>query len=206
MNFIQFPQLVCGAVETGLNLLRSQSPENYVRQHQLKQKVIEIQLSQLDFPLYILFANQIQVYSHFDGDVAVKVYGDLTTLYRISEGSSLTELIKQDKLQLEGDLSSLQAFSQYLQQNPFDFPEFFSKYLGDVPTYILQQQFKQTISFAKNAYVNTQQHIKALATEEYKLAPSKMEYYLLVDNIDALIIDLERTEIRIQNLEKIGTT
>lgn len=199
--FSTWPLLICAALETGLNQLRLQAPKEYARQYQLHNKVIKLQLLQLNFPLYLIFAKQIQVYSQYQGDVNVQVNADITTLYRLSEGSSLTELIKQDKLQLEGDLSTLQAFSHYLQQNPFDFAEFISKYIGDVPTHMLEQQLRQGKTFVEKLLLSTQQHIKELSTEEYKITPNKLEFYVFKDKIEDVSKDIATLESRLTQLQ-----
>ena len=197
----QLPLVICAVVETGLNQLRLQALDEYERQHQLHNKVIKLQLSQLSFPLYLLFNQQIQVYSYYTGDVGVTVDADLTTLYQLTEGSNLTELIKQDKLCIDGDMATLQAFSHYLQQNPFDFAELFSKYIGDVPTHFLENSFKQGKALTQKIYQQTQLHLRELAIEEYRLIPNKLEFYAFKDDLEDLIIDINQAEARLLKLQ-----
>ena len=192
--------LVCAAIETGLKKLQAQAGDDYSRQRQLHGKVFRIQLSQLSWPLYLVFAKEIQVLSRYEGDVDVSLHADATTLYRVSEGANLTELIKQDKLKLEGDLNLLQSFSQYLRGIEFDFAEPISRYLGDGPTHKLISTGHQAKGFALEVLRKTRSHLGQLAVEEYRLAPHPIELMHFRDQMDDLVADTRAIEQRIAQL------
>ncbi|MEN8616695.1 ubiquinone biosynthesis accessory factor UbiJ [Shewanella baltica] len=192
--------LVCAAIETGLKKLQAQAGDDYSRQRQLHGKVFRIQLSQLSWPLYLVFAKEIQVLSRYEGDIDVSLHADATTLYRVSEGANLTELIKQDKLKLEGDLNLLQSFSQYLRGIEFDFAEPISRYLGDGPTHKLISTGHQAKGFALEVLRKTRSHLGQLAVEEYSLAPHPIELLHFRDQMDDLVADTRAIEQRIAQL------
>ncbi|MCS6119557.1 sterol-binding protein [Shewanella baltica] len=192
--------LVCAAIETGLKKLQAQAGDDYSRQRQLHGKVFRIQLSQLSWPLYLVFAKEIQVLSRYEGDVDVSLHADATTLYRVSEGANLTELIKQDKLKLEGDLNLLQSFSQYLRGIEFDFAEPISRYLGDGPTHKLISTGHQAKSFALEVLRKTRSHLGQLAVEEYRIAPHPIELLHFRDQMDDLVADTRAIEQQIAQL------
>ncbi|MGI2048453.1 ubiquinone biosynthesis accessory factor UbiJ [Shewanella oncorhynchi] len=192
--------LACAAIETGLKKLQAQAGDDYSRQRQLHGKVFRIQLSQLSWPFYLVFAKEIQVLSHYEGDVDVSLHADATTLYRVSEGANLTELIKQDKLKLKGDLNLLQSFSQYLRGIEFDFAEPISRYLGDGPTHKLICSSHQAKDFALEVLRKTRSHLGQLAVEEYRLAPHPIELMHFRDQMDDLVADTRAIEQRIAQL------
>ena len=192
--------LACAAIETGLKKLQAQAGDDYSRQRQLHGKVFRIQLSQLSWPFYLVFAKEIQVLSRYEGDVDVSLHADATTLYRVSEGANLTELIKQDKLKLEGDLNLLQSFSQYLRGIEFDFAEPISRYLGDGPTHKLICSSHQVKDFALEVLRKTRSHLGQLAVEEYRLAPHPIELMHFRDQMDDLVADTRAIEQRIAQL------
>ncbi|WP_394130189.1 SCP2 domain-containing protein [Shewanella maritima] len=178
--------LACAAIETGFSLLPPQAQAQYQKQKALQGKVFCFQLSQLSWPIYFVFAKQIQVFSQYSGEVDVAVHADASTLYQVSEGANLTELIKQDKLKLEGDLQLLQSFSQFLQLVEFDFAEPLSKYIGDAPTHFAIEHGKWLSNQAKRIASKSWDHIGQLTTEEYQLAIHKINFVHFCDNIETL--------------------
>lgn len=198
----QFALLVCAAIETGFNRLPPQAKDDYARQKSLHGKVICIQVSQLSWPIYLIFAKQIQVMSYYEGDVAVTVNADASTLYKLTEGANLTELIKQDKLSLDGDIQLLQSLSHYLHNIHFDFAEPLSRYIGDAPTHKLVTGVKQFGQEVKQVMQKTRSHISQLTTEEYRLAPHKIEMLHFRDNLEELVSQTERIEAKIAKLRE----
>ena len=192
--------LLCGAIETSFKQLIAQSPEAYANCRELHHQVIGIKLSQLPWTLYFIFADEILILSQYEGKVATRVNVDLTTLYQLREGANLTELIKQDRLSLEGDLSVLQSFSRFIQTLKFDIAEPLSRYLGDAPTHMLTRHAKQTQQGLLKVFHKTQSHLAQLATEEYRIAPHKLEYIQFSDHVDSLHQDLEQLSQRIKHL------
>lgn len=194
--------LLSAAIETALQQAVKQSPQAYAKQHTLHGKVLCIQLTQLSWPIYLLFAKEIQVFSQYDGEITTQVEVDITTLYRLTEGANLTELIKQDKLKLEGDLNLLQSFSHFMQQVEFDFAEPLSKWIGDAPTHMLQQGAKQLRQGLADIFNKSRDHVGQLVVEEYRLSPHKIEFIHFSDRIDELKDD---TDVLSQRIERLIT-
>ncbi|WP_394391215.1 ubiquinone biosynthesis accessory factor UbiJ [Shewanella woodyi] len=197
----EFALLLSAALETALKQVIAQSPDEYAKLRSLHGKVLCIQLSQLSWPIYLIFAKEIQVLGKYEGEVTTKVNADITTLYQLTEGANLTELIKQDKLSLEGDLNLLQTFSHFLQKVEFDFAEPLSKYIGDAPTHMLITGLEQAKNDITHIFRQSRSHVGQLTTEEYKLAPHAIEFVYLGDKIDDLVADIDAIEKRINNLQ-----
>ncbi|MCE9685944.1 SCP2 sterol-binding domain-containing protein [Shewanella sp. AS16] len=198
--------LACAALETALASVKAQAPEEYARLRQLHGKVFCIQLSQLSWPIYLVFAGEILVLSQYQGEIAIKLNADATSLYRLSEGAELTDLIKQDKLAIEGDLGLLQSFSQYLQQIRFDFAEPLSRYLGDAPTHMLLSGLKRARTGMTHLISQSRAHLGQLTTEEYRLAPHKLEFIHFCDRLDELNTEVTALERRLAQLRDTFTS
>jgi len=202
MSVNHFALFTCAAIETALAKLPTQAQQDYTRLKSLHGKVFCIQLTQLSWPLYFIFAKKIQVMSQFEGDVAVTLHADASTLNKLREGANLTELIKQDKLSIDGDIQQLQTFSHFIQHIEFDFAEPLSRYIGDAPTHKLLTTTKQLGQDLKSVLLKTRSHLGQLTTEEYRLAPHKIDYLHFRDNLEQLVSQTDVIAVRIAKLRE----
>lgn len=190
----------CSAIETAFNQLPTHVKQDYSRLKTLQGKVFCIELTELSFPLYLVFAKSLQALSRYDGDVAITLKTELSTLYHLKQGANLTELIKQDKLVIDGDTQLLQTFSHFVQHIEIDIGEPISRYLGDALTHKLLSTGKQLGQQAQQVFNKTLSHLGQLTTEEYRLAPHKIEYWHFRDNLESLSVDIDAIEMRIQQI------
>ncbi|QSX35564.1 SCP2 sterol-binding domain-containing protein [Shewanella avicenniae] len=197
----QWRLVCCGAIETALAKAIALSHIDASKLKPLSGKVFCFELRQLSWPLYLLFSEQIQVMSHYPATVDVRVKADATQLLKLHEGESLTELIKQDKLAIEGDLALLQQFSQFLQLINPDVVEPLSRYIGDAPAYWLTSHTVRAVDELKSIGLKTWSHLGQLATEEYRVAPHKLEFIRHCDRIDDLVSAVDLLEQRIAKLK-----
>lgn len=201
----QWRLLCCGAIETALEKALHLSNIEPNKLQPLHGKVFCFELTQLSWPMYWVFHDDIQVLSDYSANVDVRVKADATQLMKLHEGESLTELIKQDKLTIEGDLALLQQFSQFLQQLNPDVVEPLSHYIGDAPAHWLTSGISRAASELKTVGRKTWSHLGQLATEEYQVAPHKLEFIRQCDRIEELVTQVTSLEQRISKLKDITT-
>ncbi|WP_417763411.1 ubiquinone biosynthesis accessory factor UbiJ [Shewanella sp.] len=201
----QWRLLCCGAIETALAKAMSLSTIEPNKLKPLLGKVFCFELSELSWPMYWVFSDEIQILSDYSAAVDVRVKADATQLLKLREGQNLTELIKQDKLSIEGDLALLQQFSQFLQQLNPDVVEPLSRYIGDAPTHWLTTGLARAGSELRTVASKTWSHLGQLATEEYQVAPHKLEFIRQCDRIEELVTQVTSLEQRIAKLKDITT-
>ncbi len=197
----QWRLLCCGAIETALAKAMSLSSIEPSKLKPLQGKVFCFALSELSWPMYWIFSDEIQILSDYSGNVDVRVKADATQLLKLREGENLTELIKQDKLSIEGDLGLLQQFSQFLQQLDPDVVEPLSRYIGDAPAHWLTNGLARAKSDLQMVARKTWSHLGQLATEEYQIAPHKLEFIRHCDRIEQLVTQVTSLEQRIAKLK-----
>ena len=95
---------VTGAVETALNQLIKDDAESQRRLSRLRGKVISVTLNEFGKTLYFIFSQQIDVLAAYEGDVDCQLALNLAVLPELRQQANLTQLIKADKLSLDGDL------------------------------------------------------------------------------------------------------
>lgn len=172
----------------------------------LENKKLVIILAELAIPLaFIVTDNNITVLANSDeSDCTIET--SLNTLWLLKQNHSLTELIKQDKLLLNGDLKVAQLYVQLFENIDVDWQSELAKQIGDVPTY----QLSRFTDFLQNKFAFAKQQIQADVSEwlvhEKKLAVTKFELHDFYQKVSTTKQNLNQLEERIKQLSNITNT
>lgn len=119
----------------------------------LNNKCLTIILAELNFPLsFIIYQQKILVNSLTDNSDCT-ITTSLKTLKDLQKNQQLTELIKQDKLDINGDIKLAQQFANIAQNLTIDWQSELAKHIGDIATYKLGRVAKTLVDkviFFKN--------------------------------------------------------
>jgi ubiquinone biosynthesis protein UbiJ len=146
-------QAICALLEAFINkaLTLNINSNNNESLNRLERKTLTLKLAELAFPLSFSVGKQkIQVSSladHNDCRVDTSIY----SLIELKKEQQITTLIKQDKLELQGDVKIAQQFLALAESADIDWQDQLAKHIGDIPTYKLMQlgQFlQQRLQFA----------------------------------------------------------
>lgn len=125
-----------------------------------KRLLIDIRDWQQQF-LLVFTEQHLHLYSTNEKQFDCMISGDIDTLIALKNPAMLTQLIRQDKLDLQGDLNIAQGFSNAFSAMDIDWPEHFSRYLGDAPA----QQLWQIMQSAKRQGLVTDKKVAAALTQ-----------------------------------------
>lgn len=154
-------QVLCAALESIINqALRFNLNDNALL-HALNDKTLSVYLEELGFTLTFSInsevesnenghrkdkTNRIHVLAHdIKHSTSNEVFSDCTlstslkTLWQLKQEQQLTELIKQGKLDLHGDIKVAQQFAALMENINIDWQSELAKHIGDIPTYQLGQ-------------------------------------------------------------------
>ncbi|WP_286234278.1 ubiquinone biosynthesis accessory factor UbiJ [Thalassotalea sediminis] len=195
MSNIMHHQILCSFVERVVNALLTINQADNAPLVALEQKTIVISLAELDFPMSFTFNEQQLLVTCITERSDCHIETSLATLKKLQTDQQLTDLIKQDKLNISGDIKIAQQFSSIFQQLDIDWQSELATFIGDVPTYKVvkfNQWLLSKFAFAK-------QQITADATEWLL-----HEKRLLVanDELQQLYSDIQATERNFQHLER----
>ncbi|MEF1215742.1 SCP2 sterol-binding domain-containing protein, partial [Vibrio alginolyticus] len=109
-----FEPLITAVIETSLNTLIKDDPALGRRLARLKGQVIQVHLKEINKTLTFVFSQQIDVLGHYEGQPNCYLSLNLSVLPELRDQANITRLIKQDKLELEGDIQLAQKFSQLM--------------------------------------------------------------------------------------------
>ncbi|MBV1839166.1 MULTISPECIES: SCP2 domain-containing protein [Photobacterium] len=192
--------LVTGAIETSLNALLKDNDENQRRLTRLRGKVIGVTVNEFGKQLYFIFSQQIDVLAVFEGDVDCQLAFNLSVLPELRQQANLTQLIKADKLALDGDIQLAQQFSTLLSGLKPDIEEILSQYTGDIVAHTLVSGMKRGANLVRHGLARRQRDLAEVITEEWRLAPQALEIAHFADQVDDLKTDVARCEARLNRL------
>jgi ubiquinone biosynthesis protein UbiJ len=134
-----FQQTICSAVEFAINKALAFNINGNNVLSALEQKTLTLLLTELGFPLsFSINENKILVTSLTErSDCTIKT--SVKTLLELKKEQQVTELIKQEKLDVQGDIKVAQLFANIAESLEIDWQSEIAKQIGDIPTYKLTQ-------------------------------------------------------------------
>jgi len=139
-------QALASALEIAINKTLALSTANVSLEKSI-QKTITIELAELGFPLSFTVCNTIEnpkiMVTALTDRADCTINTSISTLRELKAEQQLTELIKQDKLDLTGDIKVAQQFASLAQNLDIDWQTELANHIGDIPTHKLMQLGKR---------------------------------------------------------------
>lgn len=210
-----FQQALCSALELIINKALTLNSKE-VSLGSLELKTFTVLLDELDFPLsfHCSYAQQslatdlkpkakVLIMSSIEqSDCTIKT--SLSTLKELKETQQLTQLIKQDKLEIDGDIKVAQQFMQFAQSLHIDWLTELANHIGEVPTYKLSALAEKSLNKLNFAKTQIQADASEYIVHEQRLVVTNSElkrFYSQVSEVENNIVQLEQ---RMHNiLEKL---
>ena len=167
MKQLMHPQALCSALELLVNQALLLNIHGLDQLKPLQQKTLTVQLAELKFPLSFTVNQSKVLVTTLSEKSDCTIVTSIKTLIALKQDQqdqqelSITELIKQEKLDLQGDLKVAQQFSVIAESLEIDWQSECAKHIGDIPTYKLAQLGK----FISNKLNFARQQIQADASE-----------------------------------------
>lgn len=196
-------QALCAVIEQLINQALAYNLTGTTALKPLAEKTLMVNLAELDFALSFSVYDEKIIVSTLDSFSNCTITTSINTLIAIkNEQQSITSLIKQDQLDIDGDIKIAQQFADIAQTLDIDWQTELAKHIGDIPTYQLQQlgkKVKKSLQFA-------QQQIQADFSEwllhEKKLLISASQLQSFYLNVAQTAQQTEQLEQRIEHLLK----
>lgn len=169
------PQLICATLEKVLHKIVAMDPASPALLQKVQGKQLALQLQELPWR-FVLSANESTLLLNQHNEKADCVIStDLATLQQLNDPGQLTRLIKQDKLQIDGDLQVAQQFSVLLQQLNPDWQQQLSGWLGDALAHKVATCFVQLQQYIQTQLQQLEQATTELVQDELALSPTQAE-------------------------------
>lgn len=199
---ILLQQLAHSFIEPLINNLLKDDASAKEKLNKLNDKSFAVQLTNLSIQLKLSVNNHKLMLSNNIESADCKVITTSDQLKQLSDASQLTKLIKQDKLELEGDLAIAQAFSGLLMDNDINWQNALAKYVGDGMAHRIVEKAENLATLFRNKSTDANYTMSALLTDELKVAPTEQEVSLFSNQVDALSAQVDRLSAQLTQLRK----
>jgi ubiquinone biosynthesis protein UbiJ len=173
--FSLVPQLICATLEKVLHKVLAMDPASSALLQKVQGKQLALQLQELPWRFVLSASSESLLLNQHNEKVDCVIATDLFTLQKLNDPSQLTRLIKQDKLQIEGDLQVAHHFSFLLQQLNPDWQQQLSGWLGDALAHKVSIAIKQLQLYIQSQFAQLEQAAVELTQDELALSPTQAE-------------------------------
>ncbi|ALQ09601.1 MULTISPECIES: ubiquinone biosynthesis accessory factor UbiJ [Pseudoalteromonas] len=159
-TFFMLPNFVLSLIEHVLNQALKLDPKLSKKLNEVKELRLVVEVRDWQQTIQLVFADKkLHLYTAQSSDNAdCMISADIDTLIALKNPAMLTQLIRQDKLDLQGDLNIAQTYSNAFSSLDIDWPEQLSKHIGDGPAqqlYLHLTSLKQQSSKVKKQLATT---------------------------------------------------
>lgn len=168
---------------------------------ELQGTTIGIYIKDSDFSTYVVpHVDGIEILPNFDGEVDVCVTGTTASFLSYVRAGRRGEAVGAGRIEISGDLSTVQSIQGILSELNFDWEEVLSDIFGDVAAHRLGRLFraihKKTTTFSEGFEYDLKQYLRS----ETHLLPIQRDKERLEKAIFTLTDDVDRLEVRVKRI------
>ena len=197
---ILLQQLVHSAIEPLLNSLLKNDASAQEKLAKLDNKSFAVLLTNLSIQVKLSVNNGNLHFSYNLEGADCTVITSTDQLKQLSDASQLTKLIREEKLELEGDLAIAQGFSALLMDNNIDWQKALAKYVGDGMAYRIVEKVENLARLFNNKSTDANYTLSSLMTDELKVAPTAAEVADFSTQVDDISAQVDRLSSQLTQL------
>jgi ubiquinone biosynthesis protein UbiJ len=168
----------------------------------LEQRTLTIVLSELSFPISLSVSNNKIIVSGLTDRADCTVNTSIKTLQELKAEQQLTELIKQNKLDLTGDIKVAQQFANIAETLNIDWQSELATHIGDMPTHKIMQFGKQVASKLEFASKQIQADASEYIVHEKRLVVTRSQIEEFNLQVNQIKNQVDQVSNRIEALTK----
>ncbi|WP_052283966.1 ubiquinone biosynthesis protein UbiJ [Kluyvera genomosp. 1] len=194
--------LVTGSIETAINTLLWREKALKPARQRLMGKVLRIELKEFSSPLVLVFSErQVDVLGAWEGEADCTVMTRVSVLPQLRNRQQLTALIRNNDLEVQGDLQVVQNLVSLADLAEFDPAELLAPYTGDIAAEGVSKFLRGGAKFLQHGLARQQRYVADTLTEEWRLAPGALEVAWFAEEAMAVERELVALTKRLEKLE-----
>lgn len=195
--------LMTGSIETAINALLWREKALKPARQRLIGKVLRVELKEFSSPLVLVFSErQVDVLGAWEGEADCTVITRLSVLPQLRNRQQLTALIRNNDLEVQGDLQVVQNLVSLADLAEFDPAELLAPYTGDIAAEGVSKLLRGGAKFLQHGLARQQRYVAEAVTEEWRLAPGALEVAWFAEETAAVERELAALTKRLEKLEE----
>lgn len=195
-----FYLFLTAALENILNLFLQENPELVHQNPLFKGQVLQIYIRDYDLKLTFIFSSKVDVLGHYESSPDCYLSLPLSVVTKMRRQANITNLMKRNLLEFEGDIKLAQNFITLLVSMRLDIEELLSRFTGDVLARDLVSLSRSISSMLVSKSDRYFDFFTQTLTEEWKITPSSPEGSYFFTQVDGVSKRTERLEVRLLGL------
>lgn len=201
MSFFLIPQLITATLEVAVNKIASLDPSFSERSQALLGRRLMVEVEELKVPLtFVVTEQRINVLSARGETNHCSIKTSLSALKELKDPNQITKLIKEERLELNGDLQLAQQVSELVKQTEIDWEEHLSEYLGDGLAHKVTSRFKHFGQLLAEKNQDFADVFTEFAQDEAKLTPHPAEVKQFSDKVSQTRAKVDKLSARIAKM------
>lgn len=194
--------LMTGSIETAINALLWREKALKPARQRLIGKVLRVELKEFSSPLVLVFSErQVDVLGAWEGEADCTVITRVSVLPQLRNRQQLTALIRNNDLEVQGDLQVVQNLVSLADLAEFDPAELLAPYTGDIAAEGVSKLLRGGAKFLQHGLARQQRYVAETLTEEWRLAPGALEVAWFAEEAAAVERELAALTKRLEKLE-----
>lgn len=190
------------ALQKALNHALALDPTSKEKMLALQGKMLELIITPLGVNFFIAFEDgRLQFLSHYQGQPDTIIHSSPLGLIRLSLlPASRARSLFNDKIRISGDVELGQNIKRLFDELDIDWEGHLSYFTGDVVAHQLGSLFRRGLAFKRHVDESMQANITEYLQEELRVLPSREEVDDFFNDIDTLVLDVERMQEKYNQL------
>ncbi|MEL0647450.1 SCP2 sterol-binding domain-containing protein [Pseudoalteromonas agarivorans] len=201
-EFFMLPNFILSLIERVLNQALNLDPQLSQKLSTVKHQRLVVEVRDWQQSIQLIYSDeQLHLYSALNNENAdCMISADINTLLALKNPAMLTQLIRQDKLDLQGDLNIAQTYSSAFSSLDIDWPEQLSNYIGDAPAQLLFQNLSMLKHQGAKAHSKISTMLSSFFQDELAITIHPLELEQFKQQNRALKSKVAAVEQRINTL------
>ncbi len=187
-------------LELAINGVLALDAASRQRLGKLAGNTLAVVVRQPEFTLYLsVDANKVRLGSRHEGPVTTTLLGSATALAGLLLKREPLTNLQGKQLELRGDTGFAQSLQNLLLDLHIDWEYQLSRVLGDVPVQLLASGAQKSQTYLQKTAQRINRDLGNFLQDESGVLPSAAELEVFYNEVQALVLRLDRLDARLQN-------